>query len=135
MRNPLPDVRPVWIPLGWFAGAALTALALLTMAGLGLLGQSPDDEGLRVPGAMALGFGAAGVFVGARVGAAPIVHAIGIGLFSVLVWVLVNAFLGEPTDQTAWSELGPRSALGMLALQTAATAVGARMGVRWVRPE
>jgi hypothetical protein len=134
MRNPLPDLRPVWIPLGWFVAAALTSLFILAMAALGLVGDSPD-EGYWTPLALLLGFGLAGFVMGTRTGAAPVLHAVGIGLFSLLVWVGVNIFLGEPTDQTAWTGLGTDAAAALLLLQTISCAVGARLGVRWVRPE
>lgn len=132
MRNPLPDLRPAWIPLGWFVAASLTSLLLLAMAAFGPAGDAPG-EGFWTPLALLLGFGLAGFFVGVRVGAAPTLHAVGIGLFSLLVWVAVNVFLGEPTDQTAWTALSTREATALLLLQTAAAAVGARLGVRWVR--
>ncbi len=134
MRNPLPDLRPAWIPLGWFVGAALTSLALLAMASIGFGGADPSG-GYWTPLALVLGFGLAGVVLGMRVGAAPVLHAVGTGLFSLLVWVAVNVFLGEPTDQTAWTTLSTRAAAGLLVLQTAAAAVGARLGVRLARPE
>lgn len=133
MRNPLPDLRPGWIPLGWFIAASLTALVLLAVAGLGLVGNEASAENFWVPLSLAFGFGTAGFALGVRVGAAPILHGLGIGLFSVLVWAAVNVFLGEPTDQTAWTALGTESAAGLLLLQTAAAVVGARMGVRWAR--
>ena len=55
------------------------------------------------------------------------------GLLSLLVWLAVNLFLGEPTDAAAWDGLGTAPLALLLVLQTVAAVVGARMGVRWAR--
>jgi hypothetical protein len=134
MANLLTGLRLSWVAFGWFIAAALTALVLLALAAAGLIDTAAfavDESWVGL--ALALGFGTAGFFVGTRVVAAPMRHGVGIGLFSLVVWLLANLALGEPTDQTAWSVLGLGTVAGLLVLQTAAAVVGARMGVRWAR--
>jgi len=133
MRNPLPFLRPGWIPIGWFVAACLTALAILALVSFGVLSYGPAADNRWVAMAMVFGFLVAGFVTGTQVAGAPVLHGLGIGLFSLLVWVVVNLFLGEPTDQTAWATLSARSAFTLVILQTAAAVVGTRLGVRWVR--
>jgi hypothetical protein len=129
------NVRPSWVAFGWFIGAAVTALVILTLIAVGVL--SPDStrgEGVWLALAFLIGFLLAGYLVGARTLAAPILHGVGIGLFSVVVWVLVNLIPGEATGWTAWRLLPTPQALALIGLQTVSAVMGARMAVRWSRP-
>lgn len=130
MPNPIDGIRPSWIAFGWFLAAALTALALLALVALDVISADPSEDAAWTAAAFVAGFGVAGFLVGVRVGAAPVVHGLGIGAFSVLVWFGANLLLGEPTEQTAWSGLGAGSVAALLLLQTVAAVVGARIGVR-----
>lgn len=130
----LQNVRPSWVAFGWFIGAAVFSLLVLAMIALGLLetegGGGADPFWLLL--AMFVGFMAGGYFTGARVGAAPILHAVGIGLFSVLFWFVVNLF-GEPFEADTWRSLSPAFFAGVVLLQIAAAAAGARIGSRATR--
>lgn len=130
----LDAVRPTWILFGWFIAVAVVGLVLLGLVALGVLqGQAPSNEPFWIAGALGLGFLAGGFVVGSRAGDAPVLHGLGIGLCSVLAWLALNLFFGEPTGQTAWSELDAGSVVALLVLQTVAAIVGARLGVRWTR--
>lgn len=129
----LQNVRPSWVAFGWFIGFAMTGLLLFALIAVGILDAVPAEDDATFWTLVALGFGFAGggFFVGARTAAAPILHGVGMGLFSLLVWFVVNLFLGEPTDQTAWSALDGESLAGLLLLQIAAAIAGAWLGRRW----
>lgn len=128
----LADLHPTWIAFGWFIGAAASALVIFTLIALGIL--AGDDTGRAVDIWMAfaflVGFLIGGFFVGLRVGRAPILHGLGIGLFSLLVWIVVNLLLVDPTDPAAWYALPPSATAGLLLIQTLSAIVGARIGKR-----
>jgi hypothetical protein len=90
-------------------------------------------ETLWVAFSLVVGFLVVGAFVGSRVAAAPLLHGLGMGLFSLLAWLLVNLFVGEPLGQTTWRSLNISTFAGLLALQVVSAGVGTRIGVRWVR--
>ena len=128
----LQNVRPGTVALGWFVAAAVTSLAVFAMLAVGLL--SRDGHGGTLWGliATAAGFFAGGWFVGARTGRAPILHAVAIGLFSLLVWLLVNLIPGQMLDAESW-DVGAAYAAGLILLQIVAAAFGGRMGSRDAR--
>lgn len=127
----LQNVRPTWVAFGWFLGAAAFSLVFFALVAVGLL---QDDGGagggIWILMAMFLGFMAGGYFTGLRVGAAPILHGVAIGLFSVVVWFVANLVAGETLDASAWSSLAPEFAAGVILLQIFAAAMGARIGSR-----
>ncbi|HEX8691942.1 MAG TPA: hypothetical protein VF746_05965 [Longimicrobium sp.] len=129
----LQNVRPSWVAFGWFLGAAVTSALLIALIAVGLVDRTGDGGGPWVLLAMFLGFAAGGYFVGARVGAAPILHAVGIGLFSIVVWFLANLLFGETFDAETWNSLSPAFTAGLLLLQMVAAALGARVGSREAR--
>jgi hypothetical protein len=123
----LQNVRPGTVATGWFVAAAVTSLAVFAMIAVGLL--SRDGHGGTLWGlvATAAGFFAGGWFAARRDGAAPILHAVAIGLFSLVVWLLVNLLPGEMLDAESW-DVGAAYAAGLILLQIVAAAVGGRMG-------
>jgi hypothetical protein len=132
MSERLSNVRPSWLAFGWFIAASVASLLVLTFVVVGLISQDTQDTGgIWTAIAILVGFLVGGFFAGVRAGAAPALHGLGIGLFSLVVYFLANLFAGEPTGATAWSPLPPVQAAGLLTLLTAAAVVGARMGVRW----
>ncbi|MEX2583001.1 MAG: hypothetical protein WD766_06995 [Gemmatimonadota bacterium] len=133
MHEHIRNVNPSWIAFGWFIAAAVTALILLALASLGLVGEDPPGETLWVASALLVGFFTTGFFVGTRVAAAPILHGLGIGLFSIVAWLLINISVGGLVGETTWRSLDAITLGALLLLQTVAAVVGARMGVRWLR--
>lgn len=130
----LQNVRPSWVAFGWFIGAAVTSLVLFALIAVGIIdGSGSDGGGFWVLLALFLGFAAAGYFVGVRTGAAPILHSVGIGLFSIVVWFLANLLAGELLDTSTWTSLSPAFAAGVVLLQIVSAAVGARIGSRAAR--
>lgn len=122
-------IRPSWIAFGWFIAAAVTALILLALESVRMLEPATTTARVWVAASLAIGFFVGGYVAGARVGTAPIVHGIAIGLFSVVVWLGAN-LLGELTGTTAWSELSAMDAGLLIFLQAVAAVVGARIGAR-----
>jgi hypothetical protein len=123
----LRNVRPGTVALGWFIGAAVTSLAVFALLALGLLPR--DGAGSTAWGllATAAGFFAGGWFAARRDGSAPILHAVAIGLFSLLVWFLVNLLPGQLLDAESW-DVGAAYAAGLILLQIVAAAIGGRLG-------
>ena len=128
----LSNVRPGAVALGWFIAAAVTSLAVFAMIAVGLL--SRDGHGGTLWGliATAAGFFAGGWFVGMRTGRAPILHAVAIGLFSLLVWLVVNLLPGQLLDAESW-DVGAAYGAGLILLQIVAAAIGGRLGSRDAR--
>lgn len=133
MSESFRSLRPSWIAFGWFIAAALTAGILLGLTVAGILGEDAAGERVWVAVALALGFAVAGFYVGTRVNAAPILHGLGMGLFSLVVWLGLNLFLGEPTGGAAWNAIPRDAAGGLVFLLTSASVVGTRQGVRYAR--
>jgi hypothetical protein len=133
MHESFRSVRPSWIAFGWFIAASIASLILLTLDVAGITGVDALGESLWVAVALLISFAVAGFFVGTRVVAAPILHGVGIGLFSLIAWVGINLLAGEPTGETTWRALDATTLVGLLVLQGAAAIVGTRLGVRWMR--
>ena len=127
------SLRPGWIGFGWFIAAALTSVLLFGMTALQMIRPEAPTEGMGVSVALMTGFFVAGFFVGTRVNAAPVLHGLGIGLFSVLVWLGLNLVVGEGLGGAAWDSIPGGVAAALLTLQTAAAMVGTRAGVRFAR--
>jgi putative membrane protein (TIGR04086 family) len=129
----ISDLRPTWIAFGWFIAAAVAALLILAFIAVGVM--SPDStrgEEMWIGLALLIGFVVGGFFVGVRTGAAPLLHGVAIGLFSLVVWLLANLIPGEATGWTTWRALPTFQAVALIALQTVAAVVGTRMGLRWL---
>lgn len=127
----ISNVRPSWVAFGWFIAVAVSALLILALVAFGFL--SPDSsqgENGWIALALLIGFLTGGLMVGLRTREAPVLHGVGIGLFSLVVWLLANLLVGEPTGWTTWRTLPTAQALALLVLQTCAAVVGARIGAR-----
>lgn len=125
----LQNVRPSWVAFGWFIAAAVTALVVFALTAVGILHMSAGAEGPAgwVVLAVLVGFFAGGWTAGWRTGAAPILHGVGIGLFSLVVWFAAN-LLSSALDLTEWTGLSATASAGILLLQMAAAAAGAWYG-------
>lgn len=133
MHEHVRNLRPAWIGFGWFIGVALTSLALFALTVLDLVRPDTPAEQVWVSVALVFGFALAGYFVGTRVAAAPILHGVAMGLFSLVAWAGLNLLAGEPVGVTAWDSLDAGSAFSLLSMQIAAAVIGARFGVRSMR--
>ncbi len=130
----LQNVRPGWVFFGWFISVAVLSLAVLALIALRIV--SPDasaGEAAWGAAAIAAGFFAGGWLTGVRVGAAPILHGISMGLVSLLVWFAANLLAGETLGATTWDLGRPGYNSGMLILQIAAAAAGGLLGSRRAR--
>lgn len=128
----LNNVRPGMVGFGWFISAAITSLIVFGLIAIGVL--SRDGLGGTGWGLLAIGAGffAGGWYVGMRTGRAPILHAVAMGLFSLLLWLLLNLVPGELLDADSWS-VGAAYGAGLVLLQIAAAAVGGRIASRDAR--
>ena len=128
----LQNVRPGMVALGWFIAVAVMSLVVFAMLAVGVL--SRDGQGGTVWGllATAASFFAGGWFVGMRTGRAPILYAFAMGLFSLLVWFVVNLLPGEMLDAESWN-VDAANAAGFILLQIVAAAIGGRLGSRDAR--
>ncbi|HET7232499.1 MAG TPA: hypothetical protein VFJ16_20995 [Longimicrobium sp.] len=128
----LNNVKPGRVAFGWFVSAAITSLIVFAMLAVGLL--SRDGTGGTALGllATAVGFFAGGWYIGMRSGRAPILHAVAIGLFSLLVWFLVNLIPGQALDAESWN-VGAAYGAGLILLQIVAAAIGGRIASRDAR--
>ncbi|HEX2094543.1 MAG TPA: hypothetical protein VHG28_19215, partial [Longimicrobiaceae bacterium] len=111
----LQNVRPSWVAFGWFAAAAVTGLALVALSALGILHPTADSGGVWVLLAVLVGFFSGGWLVGWRTGEAPVLHGVGIGLFSLVVWFASN-LLASALGFAEWTGLNATLTAGVLLL-------------------
>ncbi|HEX2188553.1 MAG TPA: hypothetical protein VHG51_06615 [Longimicrobiaceae bacterium] len=123
----LQNVRPSWVAFGWFAAAAVAGLALVGLSAVGILHPTADSGGAWAMLAVLVGFFCGGWLVGWRTGEAPVLHGVGIGLFSLVVWFLAN-LLASLLGITGWTGFNPTLAAAALLLQIAAAVFGAWYG-------
>jgi hypothetical protein len=128
----LQNVRVGLVALGWFIGAALVSLIAIGLIAVGIL--TADDVGGTMWGVLAIvaAFFVAGWYVGMRAGAAPILYAVAIGLFSLLVWFVVNLIPGQLLHAESWSA-GSAYTAGLLIVQIVASAAGGLLASREAR--
>lgn len=126
----LQNVRVSWVLFGWFVSVAVVSLFALALAAAGLVDPDASEVGLWGVTAIAAGFFLGGLVTGARVGAAPILHGVAMGIVSLLVWFFANIVFGEALGATTWDDGSPAFYAGSLILQMAAAALGARYGSR-----
>ena len=128
----LNNVRPGTVAFGWFISAAVTSLIVIGLIAVGVLSR----DGLGGTGwgllAIAAGFFAGGWYVGMRTGRAPILHAVAMGLFSLVLWLLLNLIPGQMLNAESWSGSAAYGA-GLILLQIGAAAIGGRIGSRNAR--
>lgn len=133
MHEHVRNIRWSWVGFGWFIAVALTSLILLALGAFGIIASDTGDDGLWTAITLTVGFFVTGFFVGTRVAAAPVLHGIAMGLFSLAAWIGVNLFFGEPTGETTWRALDVQTIAGLIVVQGVAAVMGVRIGVRWLR--
>jgi hypothetical protein len=129
----LQNLKPSWVLFGWFVSVAVVSLIALVLAAAGL--ADPDGSAMGLWGVVVIGVGffLGGLVTGARVGAAPILHGVSMGIVSLLVWFFANLAFGETLDAETWGEDSEAFYAGVLILQMAAATLGARYGSRQQR--
>ncbi|HEX8362387.1 MAG TPA: hypothetical protein VF613_19870 [Longimicrobium sp.] len=125
----LENVRPSWVAFGWFIGVAVMSAILFALAAVGIVARAGEIGLGWVLLAVFAGFLVGGYLTGIRVRAAPILHAVGIGLFSVVVWFVANLVAGETLNAADW-RVAPASAAGAVLFQIIAAAIGAGIATR-----
>jgi hypothetical protein len=126
----LQNVSVTRVVAGWLIAAAVASLVALALLGTGVL----DDDTTTVNTwwsmfAIAVGFFAGGFFTGFRALQAPVLHAIGIGLTSLVAWAVLNALSALLfTGGWTWPVISPEFAIGLLLLQLVVTVLGALIG-------
>lgn len=124
----LQNVRPAGVAFGWFISVAVASLLTLALSAVGIVGsQSGGNPWVVV--ALLVGFTLGGWFTGARVGTAPILHGVFMGLFSLVVWLVAN-LIGEMVNAATWDDINPSLFAGGLLVQMIAAAVGASIASR-----
>lgn len=126
----LQNVRPAGVLFGWFVSVAVVSLIAVVLAAVGVEPEGGAGGGWLGAAAIALGFGVGGWFIGARLGVAPILHGVAMGIVSVLVWFLANLLAGQTVADSAWVTGSEAYYAGLLLLQIVAAAVGASVGSR-----
>jgi hypothetical protein len=102
----LENVKPTWVVFGWFIGAAAFSLLLMGMILVGLLGSDSPASALVLV-AIFVGYVAGGFVIGMRTGAAPILHAVAVGMVSLLFWLVVN-LLASGLQADTWRDTAPQ---------------------------
>ena len=128
----LENVRPSWVAFGWFIGVAVMSAVIFGLIAIGFVPRTGEIGLGWVLLAVFVGFLVGGYLTGIRVRAAPILHAVGIGLFSVLVWFVANLVAGETLNASEW-QVPPASAAGAVLFQVIAAAIGASIATREAR--
>jgi hypothetical protein len=114
---------------GWLVAAAVTSLGALAMISAGLMTEEPTPANTWWSVmAVIIGFFAGGLFSGFRALQAPVLHAAGIGLTSLGVWVVLNALAAIFFSGWTWPSVTAELAVGLLFTQMAAAIVGALVG-------
>lgn len=130
----LQNVRPAGVLFGWFVSVAVVSLLALLLAATGLVDpESTGSGGLWGVLAIGIGFFVGGWLVGSRLGVAPILHGVAIGIVSILVWFLANLLAGETVADSAWTSGSETYYAGLLLLQIVAAALGASVASRSAR--
>jgi hypothetical protein len=126
----LQNVSIMTVLASWLVAVAVASLVALALLGTGILhdDMSPTSMWWSVF-AIAVGFFAGGMFAGFRALQAPVLHALGVGITSLVMWFLLNAvvavFLSASPE---WPGMSTEYTVGVLLLQFVAAMFGALMG-------
>jgi hypothetical protein len=126
----LNNVHPGWVVGGW-ALAILGTLAVVALGGA--LFASAQNSMFLLGLGVVVGFSAAGLMIGLRWADAPILHAGAITMLSVVVSFGGSVLLPSRLGGGSLGLERPEELAGLILLQFASAAVGARFGRRLVR--
>ena len=125
----LTNVSAGRVVAGWLVAAAVTSLIAFALMALGRIGEDANAAGTWWSLlAVLAGFFAGGFFTGFRAIQAPILHAIAIGLTSLVVWAVLNALAAVFFRDWNWSSLTPQLTVALLLGQIVAAMIGALLG-------
>jgi hypothetical protein len=125
----LQNVSVAHVVAGWLVAAAIASLVALALLGFGIM---RDDMAATNTWwslvAVAAGFFAGGLFAGFRALQAPILHAVAIGMLSLLLWAVLNGLAALAFRGWSWPTVTPQFAVAVLLLQFVACGLGALLG-------
>jgi hypothetical protein len=124
----LQNVRYGWVITGWLVAIAVTSLAVFVFEASGFVGATATRDNIASLVSVLAGFAAGGFAAGFMSRRAPVLHGIGIGLMSLVAWVVVNIIASTLLDAVGWSGLTAGLAVGLVLLQVVAAVVGALLG-------
>jgi ABC-type transporter Mla maintaining outer membrane lipid asymmetry permease subunit MlaE len=125
----LQNVTTGRVLAGWLVAAAITSLAAFALISTGLLTEeSTAANTWWSVVAVLIGFFGGGFFAGFRAIEAPILHAAGIGLTSLIVWFVLNALAAIFFRAWEWPSLTAEMTVSLLLAQLVAAVVGALLG-------
>ena len=125
----LQNVAAWRVIAGWLVAAAIASLVALALLSVGLLHEETTAANTWWSMvAIAVGFFAGGFFAGFRAIQAPMLHALGIGLTSLVVWFLLNALAALLVPTWTWPRMTPQFAVAVLLVQMVAAIIGALLG-------
>lgn len=121
----LQNVTVTRVATGWLIAIAVTSLAVFVFeaSGIGTAGAGAMNA-IASFIAVGAGFGAGGFVIGFRARRAPILHGVGMGIASIVVWAVIN-IVASSGD---WAGLGVTVAIGLVLAQMIAAVVGALLG-------
>jgi hypothetical protein len=128
----LENVKLGRVGFGWFLSVAVTGVLFFALTAMGLLEPGVSTANLWMVLAILIGFFTGGWYIGKRAGAAPLLHGVGIGFTSLVVWFGAN-LLGELVGVTTWTDPPMAFAAGALLLQIGAASAGGWIGSRPAR--
>jgi hypothetical protein len=123
----LQNIKPGVLLTGWIIALGVTSLIVLVFEASDIATFGPANA-LASLIAVVLGFLAGGFFTGFVARQAPSLHGIGVGLTSIVAWVIVNAFaalMGWPFESGG---LSAGAAVGLILAQIIAAIIGALLG-------
>lgn len=125
----LQNVTVARVLMGWLVAAAMASLVALALLAAGVMHEETTTaNNWWSMFAIAVGFFAGGFFAGFRAIQAPVLHALGIGLTSLVVWFLLNSVATLFVTQWGWPTITPEFAIAMLLVQMVAAVVGSLLG-------
>jgi hypothetical protein len=123
----LQNVTVARVTVGWLVAIAITSLVMLVLTAVGFSSSVVDTSWWTLL-AVGIGFFGGGLFAGMRALQAPVLHGIGIGLMSLVAWVVVNAVIFGISGSVEWEGLTPTLTLTLLLAQIVAATLGALIG-------
>jgi hypothetical protein len=112
---------------GWLVAIAVTSLMVFMFEASGFDTRGGTANSFATLVAGTAGFGAGGFFTGFRARRAPVLHGIGIGLASIVVWVVVN-LVATMAGLSYDPGLGTALTIGVVLVMIVAAAIGALVG-------